>query len=72
MIDIPMHNTSLFVKIQECLGDLCDDVPGQVFAEICQSDNLVEEFTARTQLEDNVIVLSRFREVNQLDDVGVI
>ena len=32
----------------------------------------MEQFAARTKLEDDVVVLARFGKVNQLDDVGVV
>ena len=67
-----MHHAFLFVQVFERLGDLNDDVSTEILAEIGQADDLVEEFAARTQLEHDEVVLTRFGERNQLDDVGMI
>lgn len=45
---------------------------GQVLAEICQAYDLMEQFASWAQLEDDVVVLPRFGEVDELDNVGVI
>lgn len=47
-------------------------MPRKVFAEVCESDNLMEEFTTRAELKDDVVVLSRLREVDELDDIGMV
>lgn len=44
----------------------------QILAKIGQAHDLVEQFTSRAQLEDNIVVLTRFSEINQLDDVGML
>jgi hypothetical protein len=32
----------------------------------------MEQFAARTKFEDDIVVLARFGEVDQLDDVGMV
>ena len=68
----PMYNSSLLVQIIKCLCHLHDDVPREIFAKVSQTDDLVEEFAARTQLQDDEVVLPAFREVDEADDVGVL
>lgn len=67
-----MHHPGCLVKILDCLGNLNDDMSTKLLAEIGQSNNLVEQFASRTQLQHDVIILGRFGEVHELDDVGVI
>lgn len=47
-------------------------MPGELLAEVREADDLVEQLAARRQLEDDVVVLPRLREVDELDDVRVI
>lgn len=44
----------------------------QVLAEVCQSDNLMEQLAARAELEDNVVVLPRLRKVIELDNIRMV
>jgi hypothetical protein len=44
----------------------------EIFAEVGESDDLMEELAARTQLQDDVVVLLGFGEVDQSDDIGMI
>lgn len=44
----------------------------EIFTEVCQPNNLVEELATRAELENDVVVLGRLGEVDQLDDIGVI
>jgi hypothetical protein len=53
-----MDNPFLFMQILERLGDLGDDMPGQIFAKIRQTNNLVKQLAARRKLENDVVVLS--------------
>lgn len=55
-----MNDSSFFVQILERLGNLGYDMSGKIFAEIGQADDLVEEFTAWTEFEDDEVILSRF------------
>jgi hypothetical protein len=54
------------------LCDLDNHVSAQVFAKVCQSHDLVEQLSTRAELENDVVILSRFGKVNQLDDVWVV
>lgn len=54
------------------LRDLENHVSAQVFAKVCQSHDLVEQLSTGAELENNVVILPRFRKVNQLDDIGVV
>jgi hypothetical protein len=67
-----MNNTLLLVEIFESLGHLNNDVSGKLLAEICQADNLVEKFTTGGKLQNDVIILPRFGEFDELDNVGVV
>lgn len=67
-----MHDTCLLVQILQRLGDLDNDVSREVLAEVGQANDLVEELATRTKFEDQVVVLPRFGEVDQFDDVGVV
>ena len=44
----------------------------EVLAKVCQPNNLVEKLASRTELEYDVIVLPRFRKVDELDNIGVV
>lgn len=67
-----MHHPSIFMQILQGLGNLDYDMATQVFAEVCQSDDLVEELASRAKLKNDIVVLSGFGEVDEFDDVGVI
>lgn len=67
-----MDNTGLFMQIFQCFGNLDDDVPRKILTEVCEANNLMEQFATRAQLEDDVIVLSGLGEVDEFYDVGVI
>lgn len=44
----------------------------EIFAEVGQPNNLVEELAARTEFQNDIVVLARLGKVNQLDDIWVI
>jgi hypothetical protein len=67
-----MYHASLFVQVLQSLGDLDNDVSREILAEVGQPDDLVEELAARAQLENDIVVLSRFCEVDELNDIRVI
>jgi len=67
-----MYYASLLVKILERLGHLKDDVPRELLAEVCEPDNLVEELSARRQLQYDVVILLRLGKLDEFDDVGVV
>lgn len=67
-----MNNALLLVKILKSLGDLRNNVAGKFFAEIGESDNLVEEFAAGGELEHDIVILLSFSEIDELDDVGMV
>ena len=67
-----MNHTSLLVQILQCFCDLRDDVAGQVFAEVRQTHDLVEKLATGAELENNEVILSGFREVDQLYNIGVV
>jgi hypothetical protein len=47
-------------------------VPRKILGEVGQADDLVEQLATRTQLENDVVVLLGFGEVDEFDNVGVI
>lgn len=67
-----MHNTFLLMQILQRLGHLRYDVTREVFAEVGEPHDLVEQFATWCKLQYDVVVLFRFGEVDELDDVGVI
>ena len=60
------------MQIFKRFGYLHDDVPREVFAEVCETYDLVEQFAARAQLQHDKIVLPRLAEINEFDDIGMI
>jgi hypothetical protein len=67
-----MHDTSILVQVFQRLGDLHDDMSRQVLAKVGQANDLVKQFATGTELQDDVVVLAGFGEVDELDDIGVI
>lgn len=68
----PVDHTLVFMQILQRFSNLYDDVSAQIFTKISQTNDLVEEFAARTQFEDDVIILLRFGKVDEPDDIGVV
>ena len=67
-----MDNAGLLMQVLQCLCNLCDDVPREVLAKVCETNDLVEELAAGAQLKDDVVVLVRLCELDELDNVGVV
>lgn len=67
-----MDDTTFFMQIQEGFCDLSNDMTTQVFAEIGQTNDLMEQFASRAKLQDNIVVLPRFGKVDKSDNVGMI
>ena len=67
-----MHDALGLVEIIERLGHLDDDVSAEVLAEVGEPDDLMEELATGTELEDDVIVLRRLGELDELDDIRVV
>jgi hypothetical protein len=53
-----MYDTTFLVQVSQRLCDLHNDVPAEIFAEIGQTHNLVEELAARAEFQNDVVVLS--------------
>jgi hypothetical protein len=53
-----MNDPLVFMEIQQGICNLYNDMPTQIFAEIGQADNLMEQLAARTEFKDNVVVLT--------------
>ena len=66
-----MHKTRRLVQVFDGLCHLENDMATQILAKVGQPHDLVEEFPPGTQLEDDIVVLACFGEINQFDDVGV-
>ncbi len=60
------------MQILQGLSDLYDDVTTQIFAEVGQSNNLMEELASWAEFKDDVVVLARFGKVDELDNIRVI
>jgi len=45
-LDVSVNHASFFVKVSDPFSDLEYNMPGEVFAEVCQLDNLMEELSA--------------------------
>lgn len=67
-----MNNPGCLMKVFNGFGDLFNDVSAEVLTEIGQSHDLVEELASGAKLQDDVVILSGFGEVDQLDDIGVV
>jgi hypothetical protein len=67
-----MNNAGCFMQVFNGLGHLENHVSTQIFAKVCQSHDLVEQLSARAELENDVVILPRFGKVHQLDDIGVV
>lgn len=70
--DAPMNNAGCLMQIFNGLCNLNNHVSAQIFAKVCQSHDLVEQLSTRAEFENDVVVLSRFGKVHQLDDVWVV
>lgn len=70
--DSPVDNALLLVQVLERSGDADDDMARQLFAEVGQSYDLVEQLATGGQLQDDVVVLLGLGKFDELDDVGVI
>lgn len=64
-----MNNSRGFVKVLNRIGHLANDMSAEIFAEVRQPHDLMEQFTTRAKFKNNVIVLLRLREVNQFDNI---
>ena len=60
------------MQVLKSLSNLGDDMSREVFAEVGEADDLMKEFSTRGQLEDDVVVLFRLGEIDELDDVFVL
>ena len=47
-------------------------MPGEIFAEVSKTHNLVEKLAARAKLKNDVIVLFCFGEIDELDDIWMV
>lgn len=52
-----MHYTGFLMQVLQRRGYLVDDVSRQIFAKVGQTNNLMKQLAARTQFQDDVIVL---------------
>ena len=67
-----MHHAFVLVQVFQSFRHLRDDVSTEILAEVGQADDLMEELAARAELQDNVVVLSGFGEVDKFDDIRVV
>lgn len=67
-----MDNALLLVQVLERSSDPDDDMARQLFAEVGQSYDLVEQLATGGQLQNDVVVLLGLGEFDELDDVWVI
>lgn len=70
--DIPMYHTLLFVQIPQRLRNLNNDVPTQILRKVRQPHNLVEQFSAGAQLENQVVISFGLLKVDELDNIRMI
>lgn len=69
---VPMHNSGSLVEILNCLGDLHNNMATELFTEVGQSHDLMEQLATGAEFEDDIVVLTRLGETNQLDDIRVV
>jgi hypothetical protein len=67
-----MDDSGFLMQVFQCFCNLENYMTRKIFAEVCKANNLMEQFSARTEFENDKVVLARLVEINQLDDVGVI
>ncbi len=67
-----MHHAFVLVQVFHSIRDLRNDMSTEILAEVGQPDDLMEELAARAELQDNVVVLTRFGEVDEFDDIGMV
>ena len=67
-----MYNSFVLMQVFQRVGDLNDDMSAEIFAEVSQADNLMEKLAARAELQNDVVVLAGFGEIDQLDDIRVV
>lgn len=67
-----MHNTSFLMQVFQRLRHLHNHMSTQVLAKVRKTDNLMEELAAWAELQNDVVILSGFGEVDEADDVGVV
>lgn len=60
------------MKILDGFGDLDDNVTAEVFTEIGQAHNLMEQFAPWTQFQNDIVVLARLGEFDEFDNIRVI
>ena len=54
---LPMHDAFLFVKVLECLSNLCDYVLRQVLAQVREPQHLVVKLSSGCEFKNYVVVL---------------
>ncbi len=67
-----MHNTGFLMQVLQRSRNLNDDVPREILAEIGKTNDLVEELTTRAKLKDDIVVLSGFGKIYELDNILVV
>lgn len=67
-----MHHAFVLVQVFHGFRNLRNDVSTEILAEVGQPDDLMEELAARAKLQDNVVVLTGFGEVDEFDDIGMV
>lgn len=67
-----MHHAFVLVQVFHSFCHLRYYMPTEVLAEVGQPDNLMEELAAGAELEDDVVVLTGFGEVDEFDNVGMV
>lgn len=68
----PMNNPGCLMEVLNGFGDLFNDVSAEVLTEVGQSHDLVEELASGAELQDDIVILSGFGEIDQLDDIRVV
>lgn len=54
-LDVTMHDTSFLMQVTDGIGDLQNDMPREVFAEVREFDNLVKQFATLHDCEERGI-----------------
>jgi hypothetical protein len=67
-----MDNTALLVKMSNGMGYLGYNMACEVFAEVSQFDDLMEQLSSVTKLEYQVVVIFGFRKADQTNNVVVV
>lgn len=67
-----MHYTGFLVQVLQGIGNLSNDMSGEIFAEVGEADDLMEKLAARAKFKDNIVILSCLLKFDEFDNIRVL